>query len=436
MHRYAIIGTGVAGLAAIEAIREVDAIGEIQWIGDDLHGYYSRPGLAYYLTGELSESLLFPFNKKDIGGLNAKIKNSHVAGIDLQMQHVVMEDGSTILYDRLLLSTGAASIKPDYPGIELDGVVKLDNLEDARRIIKLSRKARQAVVIGGGITALEIVEGLCSRGVKVHYFLRGNRYWGNVLDESESGLIEKLLEEQGIELHYETEIEEIIGHRGHVAGVVTKDGRDFQSDIVAVAIGVKPRLQLALKAGLDVGEGILVDQYMQTSVSNVYSAGDAAQVYDPVSKKYVLDSLWGLARAQGSTAGMNMAGIASEYCRPYSFNVSRLADLPITIIGAVGRGEDNDLVKIARGDSETWRMRRNSFEVHSSCDINRVRILIGEKTLLGAVVLGDQTLSEPLRQLINQHADITSIRPLLLASNAPISEILVGFWTDWSSAND
>ncbi len=97
--------------------------------------------------------------------------------------------GKKLTYDRLLIATGARAVRMDVPGANLEGVVVLDNLDDARRIIKSARRTRSAVVIGGGITALEIVEGLVSRGVKTHYFLRGERYWSNVLDETESGIV-------------------------------------------------------------------------------------------------------------------------------------------------------------------------------------------------------------------------------------------------------
>ncbi len=277
--------------------------------------------------------------------------------VDAPAHIVELQDHIRINYDRLLIATGAQATPSKTPGSELTGVVKLDSLEDARHILKLARKSRSAVVIGGGITALEIVEGLRARGVNTHYLLRGDRYWSNVLDESESRIVEHRLKEEGVHLHFHTEVDQILGKNGRAVAVRTKDGRQIPCDLVAVAIGIRPRSELAVKSGIEVDRGIQVNEYMETSAPDVYAAGDVAQVYDPLTGKSVLDSLWSPARQQGHTAGTNMSGGCIPYIKIIPFNVTRLANLTTTIIGTVGQGDDPDLtgIGIARGDSETWR---------------------------------------------------------------------------------
>ena len=265
MQKYVIIGTGPAGIAAAEAIRSQDSGAQITLIGDEPWGYYSRPGLAYYLTGELPEKGLFPFTKENFQKLNLNIRNSRIRRINPQEHQIENHKGQKLVYDRLLIATGASAVKIDMAGINLDGVVVLDNLEDARKIIKFSRKTRSAVVIGGGITALEIVEGLVSRGVKTHYFLRGDRYWSNVLDETESRIVESRLQHEGVQIHYHTELAEIIEKRDQVDGVITKNGEHIKCKTLAVAIGIQPRIKLAVDAGLQTDRGILVNEYLQTS---------------------------------------------------------------------------------------------------------------------------------------------------------------------------
>ena len=442
MTRYLIIGAGAAGISAAEAIRSVDANGEVTVISEEADGYYSRPGLAYYLTSEIPEKHLYPFQESDFKRLQVRRLGAQVRRILPQEHQVELNDARRLSYDRLLIATGASAVQSKVPGSDLLGVVKLDTLDEARRILKLTHKTRRAVVVGGGITALELVEGLRARRIQTHYFLRGERYWSNVLDETESRIIEHRLKEEGVHIHYNTDLAEIIGKRvgklDQVAGVRTVDGRQLACEMVAVAIGVQPRKALAEAAGLKVDRGVWVDEFLRTRTVegdlflDIYAAGDVAQVYDPLVGKAVVDSLWGPARQQGYTAGLNMAGQSVAYSKGVPFNVTRLAGLTTTIIGAVGGREvDEDLVGIARGDSETWRQLPDAIAAQSGFDVNHLRVLVGERTLMGAIVMGDQKLSQAIHHLVAEQADITPIREQLLNPSRPLGDILADFWITW-----
>ncbi len=426
--RRIIIGSGVAGLSAVEAIRSVDRGVEIIMLGDDPHGYYSRPGLAYFLTGELHDKALFPKTREDYSRLNFSYKKTRVKGIDRKNKAVILGDGSPLTYDKLLLATGALSVPMTVPGANLQGVVKLDHLEDALAILKLAKRGRTAVVTGGGITALELAEGLLARGMKVHYLLRASRYWRGVLDERESRIVEARLQEEGVEIHFRSEVVEIQGRSGRVNGICLLDGRVMKCDLFAYAVGIQPRIDIARNAGLACDRGILVNEYLQTSDPDIYAVGDAAQVYDPLSGRSVLDSLWSPAREQGFAAGLNMTGQVKPYIKTVPFNVTRLAGLTTTIIGAVGHGGDEDVVGIARGDSETWRQLPDAAVAQSGFDVNRVRLVIGEDHLLGAVVMGDQKLSTPLQHMIAEKMNIALIRDRLLMKDARIADVILDYW--------
>lgn len=434
--RYVIIGNGVAAIAAAEAIRERDTAGELILISDERAGYYSRPGLAYLLSDEVPETQLYPLNETDFKRLKAKRIFGRVARIDPQKHLLVSQDQTSLAYTRLLLATGAQSARMALPGSDLQGIITLDTLQDAKDILKLAHQARTALVVGGGITALEIAEALLIHKVKTHYFIRGQRFWNNVLDENESRLVENRLRERGLQVHFSTEVRELLGQRGKLTGVRTQDGRVLNCELLAVAIGVIPRTELANAASLSTDRGILVNENMQTSAADIYAAGDVAQVFDPASGKYVLDSLWTPARQQGRIAGLNMAGFAEPYRRTAPVNVSRLSDIPVTIIGAVGRGSRQDLASIARGESESWSLMPEALSVESHSDVNQVRVIIGKQTLIGAIVLGDQTISRPLQELITQQVDISAIQQPLLQPGAPIARIIADFWTEYSREND
>lgn len=265
MRRYVIVGTGAAGIAAAEAIRSSDASANIHLLGEEPFGYYSRPGLAYYLTGELNERQLYPFSNEDFRRLGFRPQHVKVLRINPKEHKIMLKDGTYFPYDRLLIATGSEAARGNVVGEDLKGVVKLDNLEDAREILSLTRKRPSAVVVGGGITALEIVEGLLAHGVKTHYFLRRDRYWHNVLDETESRIVEDRLREHGVCIHYNTELAEILGRNGWVNGVRTQDGKQIACQLVAIAVGVLPRKELGVECGLEADRGLLVDEYLQTS---------------------------------------------------------------------------------------------------------------------------------------------------------------------------
>lgn len=427
-----IIGSGVAGLAAAEAIRQNDASGQIWLLGDDPHGYYSRPGLAYFLSGEVPESMLFPIPDQEYKRLGIFWKHVQVNRIDTGGHRVELQNGQFLPFDRLLLATGSRAAKFSTPGVELHGVVKLDNLQDAREILQLVRKARAAVIVGGGVTALEIVEGLHQRGLQnVHYLMRGDRYWNNVLDEDESRLIEQRLCDDKIQIHHQTEIAEILGKNGKVVGAITRDGKSIPCELVAYAIGVQPRVDLAIPAGVSVDRGILVNQTLETNLADIFAAGDVAQIFDPYSGKAMLDSLWGPAREQGWAAGLNMAGIQTLYRKSVPFNVTRLAGLTTSIIGTVGRGRDENMIAISHGDSETWRELPDITVTYSNFDVNHLRLMIGERALIGAIVMGDQTLSQSIRELVAYEVDISPIRQQLIGKERPSGELLLELHQNW-----
>jgi NAD(P)H-nitrite reductase large subunit len=437
MTKYLIIGAGAAGISATEAIRQQDRNSAITQICEETAGYYSRPGLAYYLTGEITEDGLYPFKEADYKRLGIRLIKNQAKRILPAEHRVELVNGQTIPYERLLIATGARAAVASVPGIELEGVVKLDNMEDAQRILKIARRRQTVVVVGGGITALELVEGFRARGLNVHYFLRGARYWSNVLDETESKIVEHRLIEEGVKLHYHTELAEIIGKRNKVIGVLPNEGEKIACDIVGVAIGIKPRKELADISGIKTDRGISVDETLKTSAADIYAAGDVAQVYDPIAGKAILDSLWGPACRQGYAAGLNMAGKKVNYSKGVAFNVTRLAGLTTTIIGAIGgREEDADVVGIVRGDSEVWRQMPDAIAAQADFEVNRLRVLVGENKFVGALVMGDQTLSRALHHIIVDQIDISPIREKLINPDNCITTIIADFWKQLSSTNE
>ena len=254
MTRYVIIGTGVSGFSAAQTLTNLEPSSDIILISEDPHGFYSRPGLAYYLTGEIPEKQLFPFRKWLKQNPHIHRVVGRVTRIDSKSHAVDLNSAEILNYDRLLIATGAKSIPLGLPGADLRGVVKLDDLEDAREILSHVRHTKTAVVVGGGVLGLELVEGLVAHHIKVHYLLRGEWYWSNVFAELEARMIEHNLVHHGVVLHHRMEITDILSKKGKIIGVRTTGGDVIRCDMLAVGIGVKARTELAQAAGLKQNE--------------------------------------------------------------------------------------------------------------------------------------------------------------------------------------
>ena len=195
----------------------------------------------------------------------------------------------------------------------------------------------------------------------------------------------------------------------------TQDGDVIPCDLVAVAVGVRPRVELARAAGLPCARGVLVDEYLRAGDPDIYAAGDIAEIADPESGRGVLDVLWNVAVAKGTVAGLNMATEPRQaYSEDKPLNVTRLAGLHTTIIGTVGNGGDADLQGLSRGDSQVWsELRRVGRRGGRSAARPTCALALGERTIDGAVVMGDQALSFPLQELIEARVDVSAAERVL-----------------------
>jgi NAD(P)H-nitrite reductase large subunit len=425
--RHVIVGTGIAALSAAEAIRHADPRGTITMIGPETGPFYSRPGLAYWTTREVPESQLSIRTPADVAALRLDRRAGRVVGLDSASHRITLEGGERLAYGRLLVATGAASMAADFPGAQLAGVLQVDDLEDARAFVARAKTARAAVVVGGGSTALELVDGLHAHGVETHYCMRGARYWSRVFDEVESAIVEAGLLANGIHLHRLSAVREAVGTDGHLTGILTSRGEHIPCDLLAVAVGIQPRLELARAGGLRTERGILVNEFLETSAADVFAAGDVAQVFDPVTGRAQLDTLWASALAQGRIAGLNMAGIRVAHRARAALNVTRVGGITATIIGRVGAGDDPDLLTLTRGQSERWAPDPDAWTIAGAVRGDRLRVLLSGRVIVGAVVLGDQRVSRALAHLIGEGVDISALRPALEARPDDAMTLLLEF---------
>jgi len=441
MRRYVIIGNGAAGITAAEELRRRDARGSITIATDERHEMYSRPGLAYVLIDEVSPERAVARKREWYTRHHVDLVHSRAERIDFDARQVWLANGQRLPYDALLIAAGARAVPAPFPGGALDGVVYLDNMDSALDIVARARQARAAVVVGGGITALELAEGLAHHKVETHYLVRKNNLWSALLNDSESRLVEKQIRHHGVHIHTGSEIAEIVGRDGRVAGVRTNRGETIDCQIAAVAIGVRPNLELAKGGPLKVDRGILADEYLQTNMPDVYAAGDCAQIFDVWSGEHRVDSLWPTAVASGRAAAANMAGARQPYHKGVPFNAALLFGLHLTAIGqvgAAGRGEDEaeELSFISRGSSEVWLAKPGGGYTSAWADdgTSSRRLIVRDSAIVGALLLGNQRLADPLRDLIDLRVDIAPYKSRLLAGGDTMAGAVMDAWRRLSAA--
>jgi NADPH-dependent 2,4-dienoyl-CoA reductase/sulfur reductase-like enzyme len=447
---YLIIGNGAAGLSAAEIIRRRDATGRITILSNESHLFYSRPGIAYLVNGQVSAAQLISRTRAFYEEHRFELRQATVTGIDPARQCVFLQNGSgagvQLGYDVLLLATGASAVPPPFPGGDLDGVLTFDTLDDANRVIRYGRSARSAVVVGGGITAMELAEGFRRQGAKTHLLQRGDRLWPRLFDERESAILEQEVRHEGIELHYREEIAEVLGRQGKVAGVRLSSGRELPCQVVGAAIGVRPNLGLVHELELAQDKGVLVNDYLQSTVATLFAAGDVAQVYDRWTGSHQLDVLWPSAINEGRAAGYNMVDVAQGRAPSYAyekgspFNAALLFGAHLTVIGRVGQqagrddGEDAaEISYMSRGSSNVWTVPFSS-SYRSAWDrkgTDSLRVVTAGGKVAGALILGNQELADPLRQLIEYEIELPGLEVGLQSGQDNLPQTILQAWQQW-----
>jgi NAD(P)H-nitrite reductase large subunit len=350
--KYLIIGNSAGGIGAAEAIRELDRAGTVAIVSDEPYPAYSRPLISEHLfEGRPLERMLYRpadfYEKNNIQTLFGE----RVADIDFSGHSLKLESGRTLDWQKLLLATGGSPIVPKMEGGDAKGVFTFTRLDDAKAIDKFLSKHRgeaKALVIGGGLIGVSATEALVKRGVKVTIVEMKDWVLNTILDEEGAELEAKALVDAGVEIITGHTVARINKGKSGVDGAVLDDGRSIVADLVVIAIGVTPRLELAV--GLKTNRGIIVDRRMQTSVPDVYACGDVAEAYDFVFGENRVTPVWPNAYVGGRVAGQNMAGTKAEYQGGTAMNSLKYFGVNIVSAGMVSPPDKGYDVVIKRGD--------------------------------------------------------------------------------------
>ncbi len=374
---YVIIGGGIAGVSAAEAIREVDSTGKIILICNEPELPYYRMNLTRYLAGDVNVSSL-PLHPDAWYQKHAVelMLNTNVDSIDPASKEVRLAGNGTLSYDKLILANGAQPFMPGFPGKDLKGVWTVRTLRDADNILYCCVPPIEVVCIGGGLLGLENAGALAKRGADVTVIETFDWLLPRQLPKVGGKQLEKLILKMGIKVVTGGKVKELRG-KDAVRAVAFEDDTELPADLVLVTTGVVSDTKLAKEAGLKVNKGVVVDEHMRTSVPDIFAAGDNSECN---GKLY---GLWMPAKTQGTVAGHNAAGKDDVFPELPPSAKLKVLGIDLFSVGQIAPVDPEDvLIYEAKGDGFTGFVLR-------------------EGKLIGASLMGDVSLADAAKQAVN-----------------------------------
>jgi len=410
MKEYLIIGNSAAGIAAIESIRALDASSRITVISDEDYPAYCRCLISYYLAGDVKEDAILYRPESFYKENNVELLiNKKVSRVDPKKNRVICEDKSQFNYDSLLIATGAHPRLPEIKGIKKKGVFLLRTIKDAKDIQDQLLINPAVCVIGGGLVGLRAAYALKKRKIDVKVVIKSKQVLSQMLDEKGAGIVQKRLEVNGVDMYMGQDVVEIIGE-GDIRAVKLDSGRAFECSLIVVGRGVEPNIDVAKDTEIKIDKGICVDNRMQTSVANVFSAGDVCESFDLTLGRPSMNTLWAIAVEQGEVAGANMAGVGTVYGGSLAMNTTDFFGLPVLSLGKHNvTGDDRDCEELSVIDD-----KRSLYK----------KVILKDNRVVGSVLIGDIKSGGVLLRLIREKLDVSGFKDRLLQEDFGYPDIL------------
>lgn len=439
---FLVIGGSAAGTTAAEVFRSLKPEASITIITDEPYEEYSRILLSNYIRGEIERENLFLKKASWYLGKNIElIKNTKAVSLDPVAHLVTFQNGDTYKYGKLLIATGGTVIKLKIPGGDLGNVFYFRTLDDADSIVRAVANCKRAVIVGGGFIGLDFAT--CFRANRledVKVLVMEDYYWQGKLDELSSKVLQNTLEKNGIKILTNEEVESFepsnnsqkgLTLKGTVGAVKTKSGKRFECDMVGIGVGIKSDFDWLSSSGIKVNRGIVTNEYLETSLPDVYAAGDCAEFWDVIFKRQHMMGNWANATSQGLAVGKTIAGTrtifetASSYSADFfdqpRVDSSRLAgtdELPrveaggsCSFIGVTDEGFAEEI--IVRGSVEAGKITRIF-----------IKTISGVLRIVGATVINNPAEVAPLTMAVKNQVDISVNKDSLADANFDLKNLI------------
>ena len=405
---YVIIGDGIAGSSAAETLRENDPDADITVVTDEGEPLYNRILIKEFAKGKLPEAPISIHEEEwyEERGVELRL-DTHVSDVDVEGHEVHTHRGETLEYDKLLIATGGTPVQLPVENSDAEGIHHFWTFQDARRIKDHVSRAGSGVVIGAGLLGIDLAAICGAQGVEAHYLMRGECWWRYALSPEGGEIIHDALRSIGVTPVFDSGVDHFeVDDDGNVIATIDPNGDRYDCDFVGIAIGLNFNTEFITDTEIEQDDGVVVDEYMQTSVPDVYAAGDLTRFYDTILGEYAQNGSWGSAKMQGQVAATNM--VADEPTEEFrwvsSYSITHF-DFPFLSFGHPTIGDT--YVERKYSDTE-WR-----------------RLAIKNGKLVGGVLIGDLSPQTKYKKLIREEVDVTGQTDVLLEQMVELDDLAI-----------
>lgn len=389
-------------MAAAQAIRELDGRGAIIVLSAEADLPYFRPMIPFIVDGRKTDGEIAMLGQGPYTAPDIELRlNCAVTSVDPEAHTVTtVGDPEWIDYDKLLIATGSRPyIPPSIRGSDATGVYALRSLADARSMAERAGGARHAIMAGGGMLNLKTAFALLELGLAVSLVVTSPEVLSQVMEPDGATLIRDGLERAGLRILTARSIDQIRSGPDGVTGVLLDSGEELACEIVCIGKGVRANVEFLADSGVQVDGGVVANERTACSVPDVYTAGDVAVTFDPITDERMMTGLWTNAVEMGRCAGRNMAGRPTAYGGTFGIlNATQVAEVPFVSMG---------IVHTAGGDYET--------HVFRAADTYRKMVFApDEERLVGVVLVGDIARAGLYRHLIRERVQLTDLKPVVV----------------------
>lgn len=397
--RVIIVGNGLAGTIAAKTLRELDLTVEIDVFAEEKYRYYPRPNLIEFLAGKLSFDKIFAFSEEWYSQqrINLHLANP-VKAILPDTKKIKSDNGKEKKYDFLLLANGSYAFVPPFQGVDKRGVCTLRTLDDALGLLEDLKNRHRVAVIGGGLLGLETARALKAREAEVEVIEFFDRLLPRQLDIRGASLLKNQIEKMGIKVHLGLTTKEILG-QDEVKGIGFKDSREIKADLAVVAAGIRSNLSLAQEAGLKTDRGLIVDDYLQTNVPEIFAAGDV------IEHKGRIYGIIPASFNQARIAASNILNKKIKYEGTILWNTLKVMGIDLTSIGLVNP-EGEGYEEIINENSEEGIYKK---------------LVLQDGVIVGVIWMGTKTGISELDRLISQKTSVEEWKDSILEDDFDFS---------------